>query len=200
MTGRTTDTGGPPYRTATVKDHRPVTATTSSCGIPARTLRGHTALRACLAPLRRIIGEATLIFEETTLLAEMEAHLNSKSLQAMTNDPEDLSPLTPDHFLIGAPILSIPEPLLVHVPDTRLSHWRLLQKMRDYIWQRWFKEYLTSLLPRSNWRIPAESGRRDSSVSFGQRVALVRAVTVGSHPAGASGPIWSDPYRYRPHR
>ena len=27
----------------------------------------------------------------------------------MSNDPSDLSPLTPGHFLIGSPLLSLPE-------------------------------------------------------------------------------------------
>ncbi|KMQ81477.1 hypothetical protein RF55_26206, partial [Lasius niger] len=73
----------------------------------------------------------------TTLLAEVEACLNSRPLRALTDDPEDLDALTPGHFLVGAPLNAIPEPSLLEVPANRLSRWRLLQQMRDHLWQRW---------------------------------------------------------------
>jgi len=53
--------------------------------------------------LRRVLGEATLTYEEmATLLAQVEACLNSRPLQALTDDPDDLTALTPGHFLIGS--------------------------------------------------------------------------------------------------
>ncbi|XP_025265819.1 uncharacterized protein LOC112638395 [Camponotus floridanus] len=60
------------------------------------------AVKSTKYHLRRVIGETTLIFEEmSTLLAQIEACLNSRPLQALTDDPDDLSALTPGHFLIG---------------------------------------------------------------------------------------------------
>ncbi|KMQ90662.1 hypothetical protein RF55_9553 [Lasius niger] len=53
--------------------------------------------------LRRIIGETRLPFVEiSTFLVEVEACLNSRPLQALTDDSEDLDVLTPDHVLIEA--------------------------------------------------------------------------------------------------
>jgi len=50
-------------------------------------------------------------FEElSTLLARLEACLNSRQLSPMSEDPTDLLALTPGHFLVGGPLLSIVEP------------------------------------------------------------------------------------------
>lgn len=77
-----------------------------------------------------------LTFEKmSTFLAQVKACLDSPPLQALSDDPDDLTALTPDHFLIGASLLAIPEPLLVDAGDNTLSRWQLIQKMRHY-WQR----------------------------------------------------------------
>ncbi|XP_024879015.1 uncharacterized protein LOC112459229 [Temnothorax curvispinosus] len=110
------------------------------------------AVKSMKRHLRRVIGETTRTFEEmTTFLAEVEACLNSRPLQALTDDPEDLDALTPGHFLIGAPLNAIPEPSTVDIQTNRLSRWRLLQNMRDHLWQRWSREYLQELTPRPKW-------------------------------------------------
>jgi len=110
------------------------------------------AVKAVKHHLRRAIGEARLTFEElTTFLAEVEACLNSRPLQALSDDPEDLNALTPGHFLVGGPLLAIPEPTLLDASAGRLSRWRLLQQMRDHLWQRWTREYLQGLTPRPKW-------------------------------------------------
>ncbi|XP_011685200.1 PREDICTED: uncharacterized protein LOC105448376 [Wasmannia auropunctata] len=110
------------------------------------------AVKSLKHHLRRVIGETTLTYEEmATLLAEVEACLNSRPLQALTDDPEDLTALTPGHFLVGAPLNSIPEPALLDIPANRLSRWRLLQSMRDHLWHRWAQEYLQGLAPRPKW-------------------------------------------------
>ncbi|XP_029158950.1 uncharacterized protein LOC114931151, partial [Nylanderia fulva] len=102
--------------------------------------------------LRRVIGEAVLTYEEiATLLSEIEACLNSRPLQALTDDPEDLTALTPGHFLIGAPLMAVPKPSLTKIPANRLTRWKLLQQMRDHLWQRWSHEYLQGLFPRMKW-------------------------------------------------
>ncbi|XP_018401614.1 PREDICTED: uncharacterized protein LOC108778819 [Cyphomyrmex costatus] len=110
------------------------------------------AVKSVKHHLRRVIGEITLTYEEmATFLAEVEACLNSRPLQALTDDPDDLDALTPGHFLIGAPLIAIPEPSLLDTSSNALSRWRLLQSMRDHFWHRWSQEYLQGLTPRPKW-------------------------------------------------
>jgi len=45
--------------------------------------------------------------ELPTLLAKIEACLNSRPLSPMSEDKTDLSALTPGPFLVGGPLLSI---------------------------------------------------------------------------------------------
>jgi len=88
----------------------------------------------------------------TTLLTQVEACLNSRPLQPLTDDPDDLTALTPGPFLIGAPLLAVPEPSLATERDNALSRWQLLQKMRDHFWDWWSHEYLQTLACRPKWQ------------------------------------------------
>ncbi|XP_024874028.1 uncharacterized protein LOC112455996 [Temnothorax curvispinosus] len=116
------------------------------------------AVKSTKFHLRRVIGETTLTFEEmSTLLAQVEACLNSRPLQALSDDPDDISALTPGHFLIGAPLLAVPEPALNDVAGSSLSRWQHLQKMRDHFWSRWSHEYINGMTSRSKWTKPEDA-------------------------------------------
>ncbi|KMQ89550.1 hypothetical protein RF55_10814 [Lasius niger] len=66
--------------------------------------------------LRRIIGEHKLTFKErTTLLTQIEACLSSRPLYVLSNNPMDLTALTPGHLLIGEPLMNLPKPSLKNV-------------------------------------------------------------------------------------
>ncbi|XP_011687417.1 PREDICTED: uncharacterized protein LOC105449732 [Wasmannia auropunctata] len=110
------------------------------------------AVKSLKHHLRRVIGDSKLTYEEmSTFLSQTEACLNSRPLQPLTDDPEDLTALTPGHFLVGAALLSVPEPTLVDVPVNRLSRWQQVQQMREHFWNRWSQEYLHSLAARPKW-------------------------------------------------
>lgn len=51
--------------------------------------------------------------EMNTLLIQNESVLNSRLLTSISSDSLDLEALTPEHFLIGQPLISIPEPSLL---------------------------------------------------------------------------------------
>ncbi|XP_076686025.1 uncharacterized protein LOC143378067 [Andrena cerasifolii] len=113
------------------------------------------AVKATKHHLRRVVGDQHLTYEEvTTLLAQIEACLNSRPLQPMSDDPGDVTALTPGHFLIGDALLAVPDPPVEDVPRSRLSRWHLLQQMRLQFWRSWSREYLQSLQARNKWTRP----------------------------------------------
>ncbi|XP_025993908.1 uncharacterized protein LOC113004540 [Solenopsis invicta] len=80
------------------------------------------AVKSMKHHLRRVLGEATHIFEEmTTLLAQVEACMNSRPLQALSDDPEDLAAFILGHFLVGSAINAVPEPSLQDEPAGNLG-------------------------------------------------------------------------------
>ncbi|XP_012235059.2 uncharacterized protein [Linepithema humile] len=105
--------------------------------------------------LKRIMGDTLLTYEEmNTLLIQVEAVLNSRPLCPLTDDPEDLTALTPGHFLMGCSPTVLPEPSLEIEKSSRLSRWQLLRKMLDSLWSRWSKEYLQRYQSIYKWNQP----------------------------------------------
>ena len=110
------------------------------------------AVKSVKHHLRRVISEHKLTYEEmSTLLTEIEACLNSRPLQPLSDDPDDISVLTPGHFLIGEALTALLEPNLEVLPENRLSRWQLLQKMQQHFWRLWARDYLNTLQTRGKW-------------------------------------------------
>jgi len=87
----------------------------------------------------------------TTTFTQVEACLNSRPLTPLSSDPNDLHALTSGHFLIGRPLLAIPESDVMTIHHNRLSRWQLLQKINQQFWSRWSSEFLTRLQQRPKW-------------------------------------------------
>lgn len=105
--------------------------------------------------LRRVIGDKTLSIEEMfTFLKEVEACLNSRPIWPLTDDPSDTLALTPGHFLIGAPIVGIPEPSVIDKSEQYLCRWQRVRRMTEVFWRSWSTEYLHTLQQRHKWRTP----------------------------------------------
>ncbi|XP_013185504.2 uncharacterized protein LOC106131061 [Amyelois transitella] len=102
--------------------------------------------------LRRIIGTSTLTFEEmSTLLSQIEACLNSRPLSSLSSSADDPEPLTPGHFLIGEPLVLVPDANYETSNMTSLKRWQFMQRMVQDFWRRWSQEYLTQFLHRYKW-------------------------------------------------
>nr|XP_034195313.1 uncharacterized protein LOC117611471 [Osmia lignaria] len=108
--------------------------------------------------LRRIVENATLTFEEmTTLLCQVEACVNSRPLHPLSDDPSDLSALTPGHFLIGEPTCIVPDPESDSHDISLISRWRQISALRSHFWHRWRREYLQHLQQLPKWRQQKEN-------------------------------------------
>ncbi|XP_054711001.1 uncharacterized protein LOC129220596 [Uloborus diversus] len=110
------------------------------------------AIKSTKQLLVKVSGSALLNFEEFyTLLLQIEACLNSRPLTALSSDPSDLSALTPAHFLVGGPIHQFPEPSTSSRASSLSERWKLIQRLRLDFWNRWSRDYLHTLQPRSKW-------------------------------------------------
>ncbi|XP_044594067.1 uncharacterized protein LOC123271736 [Cotesia glomerata] len=99
-------------------------------GAPHFGGKWEVAVKSIKFHLRRTIGDSLLTLEQySTLLAQIEAILNSRPLTPLNEDPADLAVLTPGHFLIGQSLTAIPEPSLTDLQPARLSHWEQVQQM-----------------------------------------------------------------------
>ncbi|KAG5858316.1 hypothetical protein JTB14_020896 [Gonioctena quinquepunctata] len=107
-------------------------------------------------PLIRVVGEQLLTYEEFyTVLTQIEAILNSRPSGPMSSDPNDVSALTPGHFLTLGPLNSLPDEDLTDIKMGRLGRWQIVQKIQQSFWLRWHREYLHTLLQRSKWTDPS---------------------------------------------
>ncbi|KAI5731279.1 hypothetical protein M8J77_007377 [Diaphorina citri] len=105
--------------------------------------------------LQRIVGEHKLTYEQySTLLTQIEAVLNSRPLYASSEDPNDYTPLTPGHFLIGSSFQAFPEHNYEDNKAWTLANkFRLVQQLYRRFWERWTVEYLHTLQQRNKWRV-----------------------------------------------
>ena len=107
-------------------------------------------------PLKRVVGQTVLTCEEmSTLVAKIEACLNSRPLCSISLHGGETVPLTPGHFLVGEELLSQPEPILdLNLTSTFKSQWVRIRNLRDHFWRHWRLEVLEQLQQRNGWIFP----------------------------------------------
>ncbi|GBM88302.1 hypothetical protein AVEN_198134-1 [Araneus ventricosus] len=78
----------------------------------------------------RRIGNLHFTYEEfETVMIQTEEILKSLPLTPLSSDEDNFDALTPGHFLIGRPIISLPEPFLTDINEIRLSRWQEATKV-----------------------------------------------------------------------
>lgn len=103
--------------------------------------------------LLRVLKDSKLTYEEFySILVQVEGMLNSRPLYPLSSDPNDLQPLTPSHFLIGRPLVTVADPSVQHLPMNRMSRFQFLQHLNQSFWKRWSTEYLSQLQQRGKWK------------------------------------------------
>lgn len=84
-------------------------------------------------------------------MCEVENILNNRPLTELSDDPNDLEPLTPNHLLLLNSGVTFP-PGLFNENDLFSSRkWRQVQYLADLFWARWRKKYLPLLQSRQKW-------------------------------------------------
>lgn len=86
-----------------------------------------------------------------TMLCEIKAILNYHPITMLSDDPNDLARLTPNHLLQmkGKPVL--PPGLFDQSELYSKRRWKQVQYMCDLFWKRWTSEYLPLLQKRQKW-------------------------------------------------
>lgn len=103
--------------------------------------------------LRRTVGSHTLSMEEfNTLLYQIESCINSRPISPLNDDPDDLTSLTPGHFLTGRPLNSVPEESVLNLSESRLDRWQRVRLIYERFWKIWSTDYLHTLQQRSKWQ------------------------------------------------
>ena len=109
-------------------------------------------VRSCKKAMMAIVGNRTLTDDVlTTAICLVEQILNSRPLTSVSDDPENLEALTPNHFLLGRA-----SPATPFLPDaqryTDLRRvLRVSQACADMIWSGWNRKYLPQWKESSKW-------------------------------------------------
>nr|CAI5828095.1 unnamed protein product [Callosobruchus analis] len=111
------------------------------------------AVKSTKFHLKRVLVNSNVTYEEFfTLVVQIEGILNSRPLVAMSSDPNDLTSITPSHFLIGRPMTALPDVNLTITPMYRLTRLRHVQKLYQQFWQQFSKHYLSQLHQQYKWK------------------------------------------------
>ncbi|XP_055910470.1 uncharacterized protein LOC129944834 [Eupeodes corollae] len=101
--------------------------------------------------LRRVMANTSVTYEEfSTILCQIEACANSRPLCARFEG--DVDPLTPAHFLISRPLLTVPDPTDLNCKISLSNRWQYLQSLVHGFWQKWSQDYINQLRKRSKWQ------------------------------------------------
>lgn len=107
---------------------------------------------------KKVASNCKYTFEEfQSLLAKIEACLNSRPLHPMSPESTDLDALTPGHFLIGTPILVPIEPNVNETSMSIINRWQRVKVIYHHFCLRWKNEYLKELHKRYKWQTPVQN-------------------------------------------
>ena len=102
----------------------------------------------------------------------VEGSQNARPLTPVSDDPDSLEALTPNHFLLGQHSLTFPS---LRSSENSKRYARA-QSYANAIWQRRLSEYVPTLNKRVNWHAPPEY-----SLKTGDMVWLVESTSLRGH-------------------
>eukprot|EP00117_Sycon_ciliatum_P029501 scpid76220/ scgid23477/ len=134
-----------------------------------------------------VLGNGVCSDEELeTAFVQAEALLNARPLTTISDDADDLMPLTPLHFLIGHSDVNQPidHTDADHQPDHR-DRWRVVQCLAKDVWRWLIKEMIPALNVRQKWQ------QKKRNIKVGDVVICVDQHTPrGSWPLGRVAAVY----------
>ena len=124
-------------------------------------------IASCKTAIKVVLGHQTVTEDVLdTVLAEVAALMNGRPLTHVSVDPEDLEPLTPNHFLLLRPQPHLPPAPAEQNRQLRASKrtWRTAQALIDQFWARWMTEYVPNLIEQRKWLAHRRNLRPDDIV------------------------------------
>lgn len=141
-------------------------------GVWERLIRSvRKSMKAVLGHPNALVGSETL----RTVFAEVVSILNGRPLCPSSDDPNDLEPLTPSHFLLQRQNMAIPPGLFPKEDLYCRKQWRCAQFLANCFWTRWIREYIPTLQLRQKWLFK----RRNLAIN--DLVLLVDNITPRGH-------------------
>lgn len=121
------------------------------------------AVKSMKSHLKKVAGNLKFTYEEfSTLLVRIESILNSRPISPLSENPDELIPLTPGHLLKGAPLVAIPEE---YSDNLSLIHrWQRLKTLQLHFAKRWKNEYISELQRRYKWKTAQQNLKEDDFV------------------------------------
>ena len=118
---------------------------TSSQSHMARVLE--RLIRSVRKVMKAILHDGVLVGLETmrTVFAEVMSILNSCPISPASDDPNDMEPLTPNHFLLQRRNLLVPPGVFAKEEQYSCKQWRHAQFLANSFWSRWIREYVPTL-------------------------------------------------------
>ncbi len=115
-------------------------------------------LERCIRTVRQVmkalVREQTLDEESLhTLMCEVESIVNGRPITKLSDDPQDLEPLTPNHLLLMHNGPTLPPGIFAKHDNYGSRRWRQVQYLADLFWHRWIREYLPTLQERQKWNV-----------------------------------------------
>ena len=142
--------------------------------------------------MRAILRDASVTDEELqTAMVEAEGQINSRPITYVSSDANDLTPLTPNHFIVGQLRGQYaPEAFDVEENQNPRKRWCRVRQLLGQFWARWRKEFLPNLNKR--WEIASSSKKYESrrrGFAHGTQNQARRAA-FGTHYGGSSRERW----------
>lgn len=111
------------------------------------------AVKSMKHHLKRVMGpQKYSLMGITTLLASVEACLNSRPLCALSEDAEDYEALSPAHFIIRRSLRLPLHEKSGYKADSLKRLYKAIQVQTQSFWEQWSEDYLQSLMQLPKWR------------------------------------------------